>query len=398
MTDEFIDGEVVDDPNLPALANALPVSQPADLDVNIKTAHQYPRSIKRFMADAAAMATYNQEIAQDFNYHAPIGKQKVGGVWKEVFADGPSIRAAEICALTWQNNVAGWRPVAVRAETIEVEGFFHDFETNTISRSPVIESIMGKPYDGNPPKRYSDRQIMRVMQGAGSKAKRNAVFSVIPRALVDIIARDAMECAMGRSKGLVQSRAEVIGRMKQVCADRGAIITDQQVCSIVGKMEVLDLNWDDVRFLIQKGTSVRDGVIPIETLFPAAGESGSKPDSWKDTNPPPKSKKQREREALDAPPERVERAAAPPAPKADRAHEPPSTPPQGLYTGPEPQAPYTGPTDEEVEIFKDLWEKATHGDGTPIFSADHLKGIIRENDCDVAKIKKFIAKHRQDQP
>lgn len=65
----------------------------AEIDIQIATAHKYPRDLKRSIKTAKDMATSSVEIAEDCRYMKPVGKDR-NGVMQ--YADGPSVRLAEI--------------------------------------------------------------------------------------------------------------------------------------------------------------------------------------------------------------------------------------------------------------------------------------------------------------
>ena len=57
----------------------------ASIDMQIATAHQYPRSITRFKENALALVTLDEETAASCLYRRPVGKDKNG---KETYAEG----------------------------------------------------------------------------------------------------------------------------------------------------------------------------------------------------------------------------------------------------------------------------------------------------------------------
>src|ERR1044072_4085088 len=91
--------------NVEVLApSALESLERAQIDVQISTAHAYPRSLKKFQARAMDIATLDEETAETCIYCRPVGKEKnEAGQWVEKYAEGASIRLAEIVAASYGN-------------------------------------------------------------------------------------------------------------------------------------------------------------------------------------------------------------------------------------------------------------------------------------------------------
>ena len=69
-----------------------------EIDIQIATAHKFPRSLERFKKRAIEMATIDEETAESCIYSRPVGKEKnpQTGKWEMVFAEGLSVRLSEI--------------------------------------------------------------------------------------------------------------------------------------------------------------------------------------------------------------------------------------------------------------------------------------------------------------
>jgi len=74
------------------MAGALEQIEKANIDIQIATAHTYPRSLALFNKRALEMVTLDEETAQSCIYRRPVGKEK----GKVIYAEGKSIRMAEI--------------------------------------------------------------------------------------------------------------------------------------------------------------------------------------------------------------------------------------------------------------------------------------------------------------
>lgn len=143
----------------------------AEIDMQISTAHQYPRSLTKISRNVLSLVTISAKAAEKCTYALPRGGKPI---------TGPSIRLAEIVASQYGNCRIGARVVHVdRVEKyIEAEGIFHDLETNTATTARVRRRISDR--NG---KLLNDDMIIVTGNAACSIAKRNAIFGGVPEAL-----------------------------------------------------------------------------------------------------------------------------------------------------------------------------------------------------------------------
>ena len=66
----------------------------AAIDVQVATAKQHPRNIKRAVDNSIAIVTMDKETAETCTYSLPRGGKKI---------NGPSVHLARIIAQNWQN-------------------------------------------------------------------------------------------------------------------------------------------------------------------------------------------------------------------------------------------------------------------------------------------------------
>jgi hypothetical protein len=151
--------------------NLVEMTTRAEIDTQISTAKQYPRSIKQFMSDAMAMVTLNEEVAQSCNYGLPRGGKII---------TGPSVRFAEIIYSAWGNARAGTRIIHEDGRFITAQGVCHDLQRNTMITKDVKRRITDK-YG----KTYNDDMVGVTGNAASSVALRNAILSVIPKAFLE---------------------------------------------------------------------------------------------------------------------------------------------------------------------------------------------------------------------
>ena len=143
----------------------------ANVDSQVSTAKQYPRSIKRSIENSIVMATMDADTAQSCGYALPRGGKPI---------TGPSVHLAKIIASNWGNTRTEAKVVQITDKQIISRGTCWDLETNVASAFEVRRSIVDR-YG----KRFSDDMITVTGNAANSIAYRNAVFSVVPKAIVE---------------------------------------------------------------------------------------------------------------------------------------------------------------------------------------------------------------------
>lgn len=171
---------------------ALEVMTRAEVDVQIATAHRFPRSIASFFKRAESMATATPEIAASMEYAKPVGGEKV---------KGPSVRLAEIVAATYGNLRVQSRVTSETDREITAQGVAHDLESNVAHLTEVSVSLLKK--DGT---RVKADQVINARAAACSKARRNAIFLAVPMALCQPIIAAARKVAVGDEKTLPERR------------------------------------------------------------------------------------------------------------------------------------------------------------------------------------------------
>lgn len=226
---------------------ALAAITKGEIDVQIATAHRYPRSIKRFRDEALAMVTLTEEIAQECIYALPREGKVI---------EGPSARFAEIVASAWGNCRAGARVVSETGEFVVSQGIFHDLERNVAIQYEVQRRITGKSG-----KRYSADMIGVTANAACSIALRNAILKGVPKAFWTSMYEAARQTVMGDFKTLANRRADAIK------AFQAFGIGAEQVCRKLGVAGAEDLGLEHLVTLRGLLTAIREGDTTPEQAF-----------------------------------------------------------------------------------------------------------------------------------
>lgn len=223
----------------------------ANVDSQVATAKQYPRDLVRSVNNSIAMATTDITTAQSCGYALPRGGKPV---------TGPSVHLAKLVVSNWGNIRAEAKVVQITDKQVISRGTCWDLENNVATAFEVRRSIIGK---GG--KRFSDDMITVTGNAANSIAYRNAVFSVIPKAIIDKVYQAAQHYITGDlsdEEKLVTRRKKCIDFFK---SEYG--ITEDEVVMLCGKQTVNQIKADQIALLLGITQSLKDGDTTVEDLM-----------------------------------------------------------------------------------------------------------------------------------
>jgi len=236
--------------------NSLPDILKSEIDVQISTARANPRSLKQFSDRAMSMATLNTEIAESCSYSVPRAGKTI---------EGASVRLAEIVVSCFGNIRSGARVIANDGKTVTAQGICHDLETNncvTVEVKRRITDKFGKTFN-------EDLQVL-TGNAACSIAFRNAIFKVVPFALVQDIYDKAKEVARGTAETLV------VRRDKAISYFRSMNVKDEQICDALEIKKIEDIDLDKLAILTGMKSAIKNGESTIHSLFEKDGEKINK--------------------------------------------------------------------------------------------------------------------------
>lgn len=236
--------------------SALAVSR-GEIEMQLDAAHKYPRSVRKFLAEAVTLATLDEETAASCMYSFARGGRNI---------TGPSIRCAEICVSAWGNAHVGARINGIDDGNIVAQGAAWDLEKNLRINVEVRRRITGR--DGKP---FNEDMITVTGNAAASIALRNAIFRIIPRAYVARVYDAARKAAVGDASTLVDRRAKIMERLQKMGA-----ATDR-VLAALGKPSVDDVNVDDLEVLVGYGTAIKNGERKLDEVFPPPPRPAAEP-------------------------------------------------------------------------------------------------------------------------
>lgn len=229
---------------------SLPEILKAEIDMQISTAKAFPRSPKMFIDAAISMATLSEEIAASCSYALPRGGKSL---------EGPSVRLAEIVCATYGNIRSAARVISNDGKTITAQGICHDLETNNSISVEVKRRITGR--DG---KTFNEDMQVVTGNAACAIAFRNAVFKVVPSALVNVVYEEARKVARGTAATLVSRRDNAVAYFKSLG------VTEKQICDILEVKKIEDIDLDKLTTLRGMATLIKNGESTVKDLFEPA--------------------------------------------------------------------------------------------------------------------------------
>jgi hypothetical protein len=225
-----------------------------EIETQIATAHKFPRSIELFNKRAIEMVSMDKETAESCIYSRPVGKDSVTG--KQKIVEGESIRLAEIISSAYGNLRVAATLIEQTDRIVRARGAAHDLETNLAATSEVIESTVDK--HGQP---FSERMRIVVAKAALSKARRDAIFMVVPKALCKKIKNIAKQVAVGDRQTITKAVDDIMKFFKEKGVAEKNIF---DYFSVAGKA---DIGIDELTILIGLKTAINDGEIKPEDAF-----------------------------------------------------------------------------------------------------------------------------------
>lgn len=223
----------------------------ASVDSQVATAKMYPRNIKRSVDNSIVMATMDSETAQSCGYALPRGGKPI---------TGPSVHLAKIIVSNWGNMRTETKVVQITDTQVISRGTAWDLETNVASAFEVRRNILDKHG-----KRYNEDMITVTGNAASSIAYRNAVFSVIPKAITDKVYKAAQRAITGDlsdEEKLIKRRT---GAIKFFTDEYG--ITEEEVVKLCGKQTVNQIKADEIALLLGMAQSLKDGDTTVDDLL-----------------------------------------------------------------------------------------------------------------------------------
>ena len=233
-------------------ADMLQAINRAEVDIQIATAKQFPRDLNSVLNKIATYATMDKETAEDCFY--VLRRKDANG--QDTVIEGLSVRMAEIIAGAWGNIRVQTRIIGNDGRTITAQAICHDLETNFAVSKEVKRSIVTK-------KGFTYSQDMQVVTGnaAAAIAFRNAVLTVIPKAVTKRIINEVKQVALGQSIDLETSRQNIIGYFGKLG------VTQQQLFDYLGIKKIEEIDKQAVFELRATANAIKEGTTTVQETF-----------------------------------------------------------------------------------------------------------------------------------
>lgn len=227
----------------------------SEVDIQVATAHRFPRDIEKCRANILALAAMDDTIAYNCFYHLER-KDKDGN--KSVI-EGPSIRLAEIIAASWKNLRIAARILGNDGKTITAQGVCHDLETNVAYSVETKRSILTS-------KGYTYSQDMQVVVGnaAAAIALRNAICKVVPAVLINSCIKSIQQKALEHIKknGVSSEWLNCLGYMQKYYK-----LTEKEILDYIGRKSSADVTAEDIQKLGGVCNAINEKTTTVEEVF-----------------------------------------------------------------------------------------------------------------------------------
>lgn len=245
---------------------ALTAQLRGEIDIQIATALKYPRNVAKQEQMMVAMATSSQDIAASCFYKMRRGDKDI---------EGPSVRVSEIAAMYWKNIRVAGRVIEIGEASVVAQAVVIDLETNVARSAEVRRSIMTSPKHGRP-QRYSEDMINVTANAAVAIAMRNAIFQIIPRAIINNIYKAAKAIAVGKVDQLAIRLPKALERF-----DKELGISEARILARLNKPKD-KINLQDLELLVGLFNAITDNETTADEEFPEVtqpteGASASQP-------------------------------------------------------------------------------------------------------------------------
>jgi len=227
------------------------LQEKGNMDVQIATAKAYPRNVRRAIDNAIVLVTMDEETAQTCTYSLPRGGKTITGA---------TIHLAKILAQNWGNLRIEAKVIDISQKQITSQAIAFDLENNLAIKVEVKRSITDR--NG---KRFNDDMITVSGNASNAIAMRNAILSVIPKAVVDKVYKEAIRKITGDisdNTKLMAKRKAVMDGFKDVYG-----VSETEVLKVIGKASIDHIGADELTVLIGLAQAIKDGDTSVEETF-----------------------------------------------------------------------------------------------------------------------------------
>jgi hypothetical protein len=230
----------------PIKADIVAQLERAAVDVQVATAHAYPRDRQK-----ALQAIVNEALqdSESMIYTLRYVNHKTG---EAQVVQGASVRLAEVVAQNW-GNIRVWASVIeARPEYVRARGSAWDMQSNAWATEEVVVPTLDKK--GQP---YPERLRILQQQSAVSKAFRNVVLRVVPRSVVNA----AINAIKRQQVVTPKAIASIRNWLKTIKVSEAA------ACRVIGAQSLDSITPEQLATIRGIYAAIRDGELTIEDAF-----------------------------------------------------------------------------------------------------------------------------------
>ena len=224
----------------------------AEVDMQIATARAYPRDLAACLNKIETYATMDRETAEDCFY--VLRRKDANG--NDCVIDGLSVRMAEIIAGAWGNLRVQTRIIGNDGRMITAQAVCHDLETNFAVSKEVKRRITNR-YG----KTYSEDMQVVTGNAAASIAFRNAVLTVIPKAVTKKIINHVKQVALGQAIDVETARRNCLSNFAR------AGVTEAMICQYLGIKATAQIDKERLFELRATWNAIKEGTTTVEESF-----------------------------------------------------------------------------------------------------------------------------------
>jgi hypothetical protein len=217
----------------------------------IDIAKRYPRDLTRIINNSIAIVTMDKETAETCNYNLPRAGKKLSGA---------SVHLARIIVQQYGNLRVESKVTHSDSKQVYAEAVCFDLESNVAVKSTTSKSIINK--NGG---KFTEDMVIVTGKAAAAIAYRNAVFSVIPKAIVDKVYNAAMREITGdlsTEEKLIKRRKAAFDTFKSEFG-----VEEKEILDYLGINTINQVKQDEIVILLGMFNSLRDGESTVVEMF-----------------------------------------------------------------------------------------------------------------------------------
>ena len=229
-----------------------------EIDIQIATAHRFPRNAQRAAQNVIAVISKDKELAQTCVYALPRAGKEI---------TGPSVHLARYLASEYGNLRVDSKIVEIGDTMITAQSIAHDLEKNYAIRTEVKRRITTKSGE-----RFQDDMIVVTCNAALSIASRNAILQVIPVTVVDQVYKSAQKAITGdlsTEQKLLQRRKEIFDGFQNTYN-----VTEAEVLALLELETVNQIREPQMLTLVGLAQALKDGDTTVAEAFGRNVQSG----------------------------------------------------------------------------------------------------------------------------